>query len=54
MIYLYAYSCHKQSAHISHKCEWQQLHNMFSKHKNDLDSYQCTELTVKLLTTSQA
>jgi len=52
MTHLHAHSCHRQSAYVSYKYEWQQLHNIFNECKNDSDSYWCTELTVKLLTTS--
>ncbi len=52
MTCLHVHSCCRWLTYISYECEWQQLHNMFNKHKNDSDSCQCTELTVKLLTTS--
>jgi len=48
MTHLYAYSCHKWSAYISYEYEWQQLHNIFSEHKNNLNLYWCIELTIKL------
>ncbi len=54
MTHLHAHSCHRQSAYISHECEWQWLHNISNEYKNNSDSCWHAELTVKLLTTSWA
>ncbi len=54
MTHLYVYSCCRWSTYILYKCKWQQLYDMFSEYKNDLDSCWCIKLTIKLLIMSWA